>query len=216
MNNEIQLEHLAVGPLQVNCFLVACPQSREALVIDPGDDPERILALAEQAGLQIRSIINTHGHFDHVGGNHALVAACGAQLLIHGDDLRMLGNAEIHARGYGLQTTASPAPDRLLADGDRIEIGSLAFQVIHVPGHSPGGIALYGHGHLFAGDILFAGSIGRTDLPGGDHDRLIDGIRQKLLVLPDETIVHTGHGPDTTIGREKQTNPYIGLSGGAF
>lgn len=211
MNDDILLEHLAVGPLQVNCFLVACPRTRDALVIDPGDEPERILRLAEQVGFQIRKVVNTHGHFDHVGGNQTLVSVSGAQLSIHADDLRLLRNAETHARAYGLQTTASPPPDRLLQEGDCIEVGTLSFRVVHVPGHSPGGISLYGHGHLFVGDILFAGSVGRTDLPGGDHETLISGIREKLLILPEQTLVHTGHGPDTTIAREKHSNPYVAI-----
>ena len=213
-DSAILLEHLAVGPLQVNCFVVGCPQTRQALVIDPGEEGDRILQTAEVTDLQVARVVNTHGHFDHIGANRRIVEATGAELLIHRQDAPLLGQADRHAAMFGLQATPSPEPDRLLEHGDRVRVGELDFEVLHIPGHSPGGIALYGHGHLFAGDILFAGSIGRTDLPGGDHQALITGIRKHLMGLPEETVVHTGHGPDTTIGREKQHNPYVGAAGG--
>jgi glyoxylase-like metal-dependent hydrolase (beta-lactamase superfamily II) len=200
---------LVVGPLQVNCFLVACPERREALVIDPGDEGERIVAAVRTADWQVVSIVNTHGHFDHVGANRALVAATGAELLIHAADLPLLQKAQLHAQVYGLQAEPSPAPDRLLQDGDQLVFGTLRCRVIHLPGHSPGGIALHCGDHLFCGDVLFAGSIGRTDLPGGDHHTLVNGIRSRLWTLPGTTVVHPGHGPDTTIAREMRSNPFV-------
>jgi glyoxylase-like metal-dependent hydrolase (beta-lactamase superfamily II) len=209
MSEQPLIATVVVGPLQVNCYLVACPKSREALVIDPGDDGDRILDVVRSNGWRLVRIVNTHGHFDHIGGNRAVIAATGAELLIHEADLPLMQRARTHAQFYGLDTELSPPPDRLLKDGDRIEIGELTFEVIHLPGHSPGGIALLCGEHLFSGDILFADSIGRTDLPGGDHHALINGIRSRLWCLPEETVVHPGHGPDTTIGREMRTNPYV-------
>ncbi|BCA79575.1 MBL fold metallo-hydrolase [Desulfuromonas sp. AOP6] len=205
------VECLSVGPLQVNCFIIADEPSREAMVVDPGDEGERIWQHLQEKRWTLKYIVNTHGHFDHIGGNRSLVEKAGAPLMIHPADVPLLQNAAQHAAIYGLKTVSSPEPQRLLNEGDVLNLGDLAFSVLHVPGHSPGGICFYGEGHLFAGDVLFAGSVGRTDLPGGDHDTLIQGIKQKLLVLPEQTVVHTGHGPDTTIGREKKSNPFVGF-----
>ena len=130
--------------------------------------------------------------------------------MLHAADLPLLQNARSHAEVYGLTVAPSPAPDRLLDQGDTFEVGEHSFSVFHVPGHSPGGICLLSNGHLFVGDVLFAGSIGRTDLPGGDFDALVEGVRERLFSLPDETIVHPGHGPDTTIGQERRMNPFVG------
>lgn len=209
MSEQPLVETIVVGPLQVNCYVAACPKSGEALVVDPGDEVDRILAVIRTKGWRVAGIVNTHGHFDHVGGNRALAEATGAQLLIHALDLPLMERAQLHAQIYGLTAEVSPPPDRLLADGDTIPFGELTCRVIHLPGHSPGGVVLLCGGHLFAGDVLFAGSIGRTDLPGGDHQTLVDGIRKRLWCLPGETIVHPGHGPDTTIAREMRSNPYV-------
>ncbi len=207
----MRIEALAVGPLQVNCFIVACPVTRQAAVIDPGDEGERILHLLRGEGLELKLVINTHGHFDHVGANRFLVEATGAELCLHSADRALLLRAADHAARYGLRTVDSPEPRRLLADGDRLQVGELTLEVLHTPGHTPGGVCLYTPGHLFSGDTLFAGSVGRTDLPGGDMATLIAGIRNRLWSLPEETQVHPGHGPDTTLGREKTGNPYAGL-----
>lgn len=204
------LEAMVVGPLQVNCYIVGCEETREALVIDPGDDGEQILQHIAQAGLTVKMIVNTHGHFDHVGANALLVAETGAPLHIHVSDAPFLPRIREHAAVYGLQVRVSPPPDRALHGGETLTVGTLPIQVLHTPGHTPGGICLQINDHLFSGDTLFADSVGRTDLPGGNHEDLVEAIRQKLFALPDSTIAHPGHGPDTTIGREKRLNPFVG------
>jgi glyoxylase-like metal-dependent hydrolase (beta-lactamase superfamily II) len=206
------LEALVVGPLQVNCFIVGCESSKEALVIDPGEEGERILLHLAALNLQLKMVINTHGHFDHIGANRLLLeSASGVELLIHSADAELLPKAQEHGRKYGLDVRVSPPPTRLLQGGETITVGTLQIQVIATPGHTPGGVSLLIGDHLFSGDTLFADSVGRTDLPGGNHDTLVASIRKGLFILPDATIVHPGHGPDTTIGREKRLNPYVGV-----
>ena len=203
------LDTLPTGPLEVNCYIVGCKKTRKAAVIDPGGDAEKILERLKQHELDLVTIINTHGHFDHIGGNRELMEATSAELLIHQDDRQLLDYAQEHAAAYGLQTEASPPPTRELVGDEKLSVGALSLQVIHTPGHSPGGICLYVDDCLLVGDTLFAGSIGRTDLPGGDHQLLIAGIKEKLLPLPETTRVCPGHGPMTTIGEEKQYNPFL-------
>lgn len=203
------LESLPTGPLQVNCYIIGCETTRDAAVIDPGGDVDQILDLVQKLDLQVKLIINTHGHFDHVGGNRRLIEKTGAELLLHEADLPLLGLAAQHAAGYGLSTEQSPEPDRLMKAGDLIRLGELELRVLETPGHTPGGVCLYVDDQVIVGDTLFAGSIGRTDLPGGDHQQLLDSIHKNLLTLPDETVAHPGHGPATTIGRERRYNPFL-------
>ena len=203
------LDTLPTGPLEVNCYIVGCEKTRKAVVIDPGGNVSDILEKVQKHQLDVVMIINTHGHFDHIGGNRQLLEATAAELLIHQDDRQLMDLALEHAAVYGLQTEASPPPTRELSGDEKLSVGELSLQVIHTPGHSPGGICLYVNDCLLVGDTLFAGSIGRTDLPGGDHHLLISGIKEKLLPLPDATRVCPGHGPMTTIGEEKQHNPFL-------
>lgn len=206
-------ETVVVGPLEVNCFILGCEDTGEGVVIDPGADGERILAAVDRLGLKISHVINTHGHFDHVGGNRAVLAATGAQLLIHGGDVHFLARAADVAAMYNLVTENSPRPDRLLEDGMTVTFGTHSLKVLHTPGHTPGGCCLYlaKEGIVITGDTLFADGVGRTDFPGSSHQALIESIRDQLLTLPDETRAYPGHGPATTIGHERLHNPYISL-----
>ncbi len=204
------IRSMPLGPLQANCFIVGCEETRQAAAIDPGGDADRILSVLEKDNLTLAAIINTHGHFDHVGANMALKQATQAHLMIHKLDAPMLAYAPRSAAAWGLRADDSPDPDRLLEDGETIDCGRLQFEVIHTPGHSPGGSCFYieAENALFVGDTLFAGSIGRTDLPGGDYDTLIRSIQTRLFVLPDDTKVYNGHMELTTIGEEKRYNPF--------
>jgi hydroxyacylglutathione hydrolase len=203
------VDTLPTGPLQVNCYVIGCEATGQAAVIDPGGDVEQILKLLNKHKLKAVMIINTHGHFDHIGGNRELLEATGAELLIHQDDSPLLERAGEHAAAFGLRAEPSPAPTRELSGGETLQLGELSLRVIHTPGHSPGGICLYVEDHLIVGDTLFAGSIGRTDLPGGNHQLLIRRIKEELLPLPETTRVYPGHGPMTTIGQEKLYNPFL-------
>ena len=203
------VEKLEVGPIMANCFIVGCEDTKQAAVIDPGDEADRILMALANHALSVKYLINTHSHFDHVSANKRMKEVTGAPLAIHPDDAPMLSELSRAAMMFGLSAENSPEPDILLKDGEEISFGNITLKVIHTPGHSQGGICLYTPGHLFAGDTLFFGSIGRTDLPGGDYDTLISSIKTKLLVMDPETIVYTGHGPETTIGNEKRMNPFL-------
>ena len=205
------IEKLEVGPIMANCFIVGCEETRQAAVIDPGDEADRILYKLAGHKLTVTSIINTHGHFDHVSANRELKNATGAELIIHAADAPMLTSLSEMAAAFGLSCDNSPPPDRTVDEGDTIAFGSIEMKVLHTPGHSPGGISLVCGDKVFVGDTLFAGSIGRTDFPGGDFDTLISAIRTKLFPLGDEVMVLCGHGPETTIGREKRTNPFAAI-----
>jgi len=205
------IRKLTVGPIMANCFIVGCEETRQAAVIDPGDEVDRILMALAKDQLTVAVIINTHGHFDHVGGNARLKQATGAPLLIHRLDAPMLDQLSAAASQWGMTAENSPPPDRTIDEGDTVPFGNLAFSVIHTPGHTPGGVSLHTDGSVFVGDTLFAGSIGRTDFPGGDYATLIAAIQNKLFTLGDDVTVYTGHGPETTIGVEKRTNPFARL-----
>jgi hydroxyacylglutathione hydrolase len=202
------IESLTVGPIQANCFVVGCEDTRKAAVIDPGDEADRILMSLAEHSLKVEAIINTHGHFDHVGANRRMKEATGAPIIIHAADAGMLQSLAASAASWGMTAENSPDADRNVEDGDEISVGNITFRVLHTPGHTPGGISLYADGVVFVGDALFAGSIGRTDFPGGDYGTLINAIQNKLFTLPDDTVVYAGHMGTTTIGREKRTNPF--------
>lgn len=204
------IKTVVVGPLQVNCYLVGCEKTREAVVIDPGDDIERILAELKVADLKPVYIINTHEHFDHVGANKRLHEASGAQILAHSASADEITNVSSRALLWGMRAEDSPPLDRELADGDLVEIGeSVTLKVLSTPGHSLGSISLVGDGVAFVGDLIFSGSIGRTDFTGGDYETLISSVKEKIFPLGDDVILYSGHGPATTVGRERATNPFF-------
>jgi len=194
-----------------NCFIAGCEDTHEAVVVDPGDEADRILLSLAESKLKAKYILNTHGHFDHVAANKKMKGATGADLIIHALDAPMLSQISAGASMWGLSADDSPPPDQTVAEGDIINFGNLSLKVLHTPGHTQGGISFYADGCVFVGDTLFAGSIGRTDFAGGNFETLIASIREKLFRLADDTRVLTGHGPETTIGSEKQYNPFAKL-----
>ena len=204
------IKTLAVGPIQANCFILGCEETLEAVVIDPGEEADRILNAVAESNLTVKYIINTHGHMDHVSANKKLNDATGAPIFIHALDAPMLDQVASSAAAWGLDAENSPAPDRELEDGDEVAFGNITLTVIHTPGHTRGGISLMAKDDVFVGDTLFAGSIGRTDFPGGSFETIKESIQQKLFKLGDDVTVHAGHGPTTTIGQEKRLNPFVG------
>lgn len=203
------IDTVVVGPLQENSYVVACEDSKEAVIIDPGAEAERIYRVVTFHGFRLKYIMNTHGHLDHIGGIAELVNKSGAPFLLHQDDLYLLDNLEQEPLQAYLQVPVPPAPQQLLQDGDRLTVGSLEFQVLHTPGHTPGSVCFLIGSVLFSGDTLFANSVGRTDLPSGNHDQLLKSIREKLLPLDDSVRVYPGHGNATTIGMERAYNPFF-------
>lgn len=205
----MRVETLTVGPLQENCYLLLDESTARAVLVDPGDEGDRLADAVRQVGAELDAIWLTHAHFDHVGGIEALRRAWpGVPVLLHAADAPLYDRAARSAASYGL-SLEQPAPaDRDIAEGDRVTLGALAFDVLHLPGHAPGHVAFVGHGIAFVGDCLFAGSVGRTDLPLADPRQLGHSL-DRLAALPPDTVVHPGHGPSTTIGAERETNPFL-------
>ncbi len=205
------LKTLVVGPFASNCYIVGSESSKHGLIIDPGAEAKLILKTVNDLGLTISLIVVTHAHIDHIGALAPVKESTGAKFAIH--EAEAAASLGMFSRMLSSMTggsfTQPPKPDRLLKDGDTIEVADLKFTVLYTPGHSPGGISLYGHGILFSGDTLFNYGIGRTDFPGCSYEQIMDSIKNKLMILPDETIVYPGHGPSTTIGEEKRGNPFL-------
>lgn len=205
------LETLEVGPLAVNCYILGSREGGEAVIIDPGADPDNIMRVLEAHGLlgNVRYILATHGHFDHVGAANRIKELTSAPFLIHKGDMGLLDSLEEQARYFGCPTVEKAPVDRFVTDGDTISLDNIKLRVAHTPGHSKGGVCYLMEDKAFVGDVLFAGSIGRTDFPGCSFDELITSIRKKLLPLGDDVEVYPGHGPSTTIGEEKRSNPFL-------
>ena len=204
-------EILPVGPLQCNCSVIGDEATREAMVIDPGDDIEAVLALIDKHNLQVKQIVITHAHIDHVGGAMKLRTATGAPILLNQNDSALLKMLDVQAAWIGMKNPGKVEIDHSIGPADTVRAGALAADVIHTPGHTEGSVCLYfpAESKLIAGDTLFAGSIGRTDLPGGSMEKILQSLHEKVLVLPDDTLVVPGHGPLTTIGEERESNPFL-------
>jgi len=205
----MKYETVVVGALETNCYLVYCEDALEGIVIDPGADPHKIFAAVAEIGMKPVMIVNTHGHIDHVGANMDIKEHYDIPLYIHEADALMLQNDLQSEIAFLLNAHPSPEPDGYLIDAQELSFGNSQLSVITTPGHSPGSISLKREGCLFSGDTLFYGGVGRTDLPGGSWDDLVDSIRSRIFVLPDDTVVLPGHGPTTTVGQEKDINPYV-------
>jgi glyoxylase-like metal-dependent hydrolase (beta-lactamase superfamily II) len=202
-------DHVVVGMFAENSWIAGCEETGEAILIDPGAEPGRIVSLVDRHGLTPVRIVNTHAHLDHVGAVEDMRQKYGIPFALHPGERENLESLADHAAWFGLPSPDEPEVDQWLEEGDVVTFGECSLTVLATPGHTEGGVSLYGHGELFAGDTLFSAGIGRTDLPGGDFRTLYRSIREVLFALPDETRVHCGHGPDTTIGREKVSNPYV-------
>jgi hydroxyacylglutathione hydrolase len=209
----MEMEQIQVGHMAVFCYLVWCPETKEALAIDPAGNEEQLVERIKQKGLKLKYIVNTHFHSDHTCGNAKMKALTGADIVMPAADEEALRLPEAQAMFRQMGAEPPPPADITVNEGDHIKVGKVSLQVIHTPGHSPGGICLLCDGNLFSGDTLFVGGIGRTDLPGADHDQFMNSIREKLLTLPDDTVVWPGHDygprPSSTIGIEKVANPWL-------
>ena len=202
-------ETFAVGPLQCNCIIVGCEQTHEALVIDPGDEVDRIQKVLNHHNLGVKGILHTHAHFDHVGATKPLKEDTGAPVYLNQEDEFLYQNLALQVAMFGLKAPETANIDHWFKEGEVVKSGTLAAQVLHTPGHSPGSVCFSLPGKLLSGDTLFAGSIGRTDLWGGSYEQIMQSIRTRILAFPDETEVYPGHGPPTTIGQEKRQNPFL-------
>ncbi len=200
---------IEVGPLAVNCYLLEHVPLRKVAVVDPGDDGPSILSRIGDLGLTVDKILLTHGHFDHVGAVALLREKTGAKIYLHEADAARMKAARRQGLMFGLWVTDPPPPDVFVADGDAVPFGDGELRVAHTPGHTPGCVSYIINKMAFVGDLIFAGSIGRTDLPGGDYDALIAAVKEKIFVLPDDTVLFPGHGPATTVGEEKRSNPFF-------
>ena len=204
-------EILPVGPLQCNCSIVGDENSREAMIIDPGDDIDAVMEIVARHQLQVKQIVVTHAHIDHVGGAMKLKQLTGAPILLNQNDSDLLRMMDTQAAWLGMRPPGKVAIDQSITSGDTVKAGAVEGQVLYTPGHTEGSICLYfeAEKRLFAGDTLFAGSIGRTDLPGGSYDKIMHSLHESVLALPDETVVVPGHGSLTTIGEERESNPFL-------
>lgn len=203
------IRSMTVGPFGVNCFIVGCEEKQECVVIDPGDEADRILQKINSEKLSVVSIVNTHCHIDHVGGVDRMKKMTGCPLYIHRAEEPLLKAVGQQALLFGLPMMSAPQPDSFLEEGDIVQVGAGSLKVLETPGHSPGSISLLGEGFVIVGDLIFAGSVGRTDLYGGSFEALQRSINDKIMVLDDETIIYCGHGPRTTVGQEKAYNPFL-------
>jgi len=207
--NNILIETISVGPLETNCYVVAAGEGKPAAVIDPGDDVDKILQAVNSRNLKVTHIINTHGHYDHIGADSALATATGAKIYIHSLDANILSDSQSNLSLFLGSDFKMNDETVKISDGDELDIGGLRLKIIHTPGHTPGGISLSTDNVIFVGDLIFSGSVGRTDLKGGDFDALMASISKIALNNPDSAKIYPGHGPSTTIGTEKENNPYI-------
>lgn len=209
--NEIMVRGIVVGVFQENCWVVGNRRTREGICIDPGDEPDEVLALARDLGVEIKYVANSHAHLDHVMGVRGVVERTGARFLLHPGDLDILQNGwQAAVARFGIDVSQGPPdPDAFVNDGDVVEVAGLQLKTITTPGHTPGSVSYYTGGLLFSGDTLFRGSIGRTDLPGGSFEQEMQSICERLLALPDETVVLPGHMDETTVAFEKKYNPFV-------
>ena len=205
----MKYREIVVGGLETNCYLVYCEETLQCAVVDPGAEPERIFLEIAEAELKPVVIINTHGHVDHIGANRDMKDHFGVPLYIHAADSPMLGKIQQLELSLFLGAKDSPPADHLMSDGEEIKIGNSVLRVLHTPGHSPGSVSLLGDGFLLSGDTLFFEGVGRTDLPGGSQKQLEQSLREKVMTLPDETVILPGHGPLTSVGQERVNNPFI-------
>jgi glyoxylase-like metal-dependent hydrolase (beta-lactamase superfamily II) len=205
----MKYKEVVVGALETNCYLVYCEETFQCAVVDPGAEPERIFLEIAEAELKPVVIINTHGHVDHIGANRDMKDHFGVPLYIHAADSPMLGKIQQLELSLFLGAKDSPPADHLISDGEEIKIGNSVLRVLHTPGHSPGSVSLLGDGFLLSGDTLFFEGVGRTDLPGGSQKQLEQSLREKVMTLPDETVILPGHGPLTSVGQERVNNTFI-------